>query len=78
MADHMLKRSDELGYDVWPSPIFHPAEGDFYLARHLFQRLNEDVQDLLSKGFGEKEIAKLFTYPSRISLESLSLIGLAA
>ncbi|MEM2292078.1 MAG: hypothetical protein QXX41_02275 [Nitrososphaerota archaeon] len=52
---------------MWPSPIFHPSEADSYISKYLFPRLYEDIQNLLSKGWSNNNIAKLFLNPSRIA-----------
>jgi hypothetical protein len=67
MSKQLLRRSKDLGYDVWPSPVFHPSEADLYVAKHLFPRLYSDLQTLIAKGYDENRIAKLFAYPSRIA-----------
>jgi len=67
MSKHFLRRSKDIGYDVWPSPIFHPSEADPYVAKYLLPRLYTDVQTLKAKGYNEERIAKLFLNPSRIA-----------
>jgi hypothetical protein len=67
MSKHFLRRSKDIGYDVWPSPVFHPSEADPYIAKHLFPRLYSDLQTLKAEGYDENRIAKLFVNPSRIA-----------
>jgi hypothetical protein len=67
MSKHFLKRSKDIGYDVWPSPIFHPSEADPYIAKHLFPRLYTDLQTLKANRYSEDQIARLFLNPSRIA-----------
>jgi len=67
MAGGLLARTKEVGHDVWPSPRFHPMEGDAYVSKHFFTRLYSDIRELEKKGFTEKNIAKLFIYPTRLA-----------
>lgn len=66
MATTLLARTKEVGHDVWPSPIFHPMEGDVYAAKYLFPRLYHDICELRNR-MAEEDIARLFLYPSRLA-----------
>jgi len=66
MAKGLLAATKEVGHAVWPSPRFHPMEGDAYVSKYIFHRLYYDIRELEKKGFKEEDIAKLFNYPSRL------------
>lgn len=66
MAKGLLVATKEVGHAVWPSPIFHPMEGDAYVSKHFFPRLYSDIRELEDKGFAKEDIAELFKYPSRL------------
>lgn len=57
----------DTGAAVWPSPIFHPVEGDLYTAQYLMPILYQDLLKLEKKGFSGDKMARLLKAPSRIA-----------
>jgi len=67
MAKTLLERSQKHGYDVWPTPIFHPAEGNAYIEVPFLEKLIKMLKTLEARGYILKQIARLFIAPSRVA-----------
>lgn len=70
MADTLLEVGKEPGWYLWPMPIFHPAEGNFYLCapdNSFLVQLYSLIEELRNRGLKDKDIALLFKKPSRIA-----------
>jgi len=66
MAADLLTRSKEVGHDVWPSPIFHPIEGDVYVSKYLFPFIHKLLRKLRGN-HSDDQIARMLKYPSRLA-----------
>ena len=65
MGMGLLNRSKEPGADVWPQPVFAPAEGVYFIHKEIISDLYTLLGLLEQNGLTPLEIAKLFMYPSR-------------
>jgi hypothetical protein len=67
MATQLLERSTSPGHDVWPEPMFHPAEANEYVYVPFFLLLDLMLNRLERQGYNDQELAELFISPSRIA-----------
>lgn len=78
IANALLGVSEEPGWHLWPMPIFHPTEGNFYLyapERSFVVELLYILTELEATGLNDLEIAQLFKKPSRIATLTYTFEG---
>jgi len=79
IARALLDVSEEPGWYLWPMPIFHPTEGNFYLyapERSFVVDLFHHIKELEKRNLKDEEIARLFKNPSRIATLTFTFEGL--